>query len=222
MKATRSDAIVFVVTFLAALLVRLDFAIVLGAATSILLFIRKAAEPELVEYSFNAEGQLAEMEGHARQAGSEVSIVHVEGDLFFGAAELFRDQTRRMCSSPDLKVVVLKMRNAHNLDATSVLALEELATYMRSTGRHLLLSEARKDLIRVLINSGLIESIGRDNIFPDSVRNPTLSTAKALRRAKTFLDGEDARVSIFVEEKKKEQDSLERTGKEADKPKEVS
>ena len=197
-KTTRSDAVVFGTTFLAALLVRLDFAIILGAATSILLFLRKAATPELVEYVFTEEGHLAQLEDRKRP-DPEVSIVHVEGDLFFGAAELFRDQMRRVVEDPNLKIVILKMRHAHHLDATSVLALDELIRYMREHDRYLLVSEVRKIAIRIFRNSGLIEVIGRENIFPDVTSNPVYSTAKALKRARDIIGHEKAKVSIYVD-----------------------
>lgn len=197
-KTTRSDAVVFGTTFLAALLVRLDFGIILGAATSILLFLRKAATPELVEYVFTEEGHLAQLEDRERP-DPEVSIVHVEGDLFFGAAELFRDQMRRVVEDPNLKIVILKMRHAHHLDATSVLALEELIRYMREHDRYLLVSEVRKIAVRIFRNSGLIDVIGRENIFPDVTSNPVYSTAKALKRAREIIGHQKAKVSIYVD-----------------------
>ncbi len=201
MKATRSDAIVFFTTFIGTLLFRLDTAIYFGAGISILLFLRKAGMPELVEYTFTDEGQLTQLEDNKR-THPEISIVHVEGELFFGAVELFRDQMRRIVEDPNLKIVVLKMRNAHHLDATSVLSLEELIVYMKDLDRYLLVSEARKDVIRVLKNSGLLEIIGRENIFPDVTQNPTLSTARALKRAQELLGDEKAEISIYVEQAK--------------------
>ncbi|MDP4694044.1 MAG: sodium-independent anion transporter, partial [Opitutales bacterium] len=126
-------------------------------------------------------------------------IVHVEGELFFGAADLFRDQMRRICEDPNLKIVVLKMRNAYNMDATAVMALEELMLYMTEKGRYLILSEVKVDIIRVLRNSGLYDIIKERNIFTDEPLNPTLSTAKALKRAKEHLGNTTANVSIYVD-----------------------
>ncbi len=210
-KTTRSDAIVFATTFLAALFIKLEFGIILGVVTSIILFLNKAAVPELVEYAASESGQLTPLGEECKRPDPKVSIVHVEGALFFGAAELFRDQMRRVVEDPNLKIVILKMRNAHHLDATSVLALMELIESMRRHDRHLLVSEARKPVIRVFKNSGLIEVIGRENIFADAAQNPTLSTAKALRRAKDILGGKEAEVSIYVGsgKKSKEDDSSE-------------
>ncbi|MFP4069958.1 MAG: SulP family inorganic anion transporter [Verrucomicrobiota bacterium] len=197
--ATKSDATVFLMTFVSGLCMPLDTAIYIGVGTSIVLFLKKVARPEMVEYAFNDEGQLAQTSENVGRAIPEVSIVHVEGELFFGAADLFRDQMRRICEDPNLKIVVLKMRNAHNLDATGVMALEELLRYMNDKGRYLILSEVKADLIRVLKNSGIYDLVEARNIFTDEPQNPTLSTAKALKRAKEHLGDTDANVSIYVD-----------------------
>lgn len=197
--STRSDAAVFGATFISGLFMPLDTAIYVGVGTSIVLFLKKVARPEMVEYAFNDDGQLTEMEKPEQRESPEVSIVHVEGELFFGAADLFRDQMRRICEEPNLKIVVLKMRNAYNLDATGVMALEELLLYMGERGRYLILSEVKNDLIRVLKNSGLYSIIEERNIFVYEPSNPTLSTAKALKRAKEHLGDSTANVSIYID-----------------------
>jgi SulP family sulfate permease len=202
--ATVSDRVVFITTFLAALLIRLDFAIILGTGTSVLLFLRKAAQPELTEFTPDEEGQLTPLEAKEDTKAAEISIVHVEGDLFFGASELFRDQMRRVCEKPEIRIVILKMRNAYHLDATSVLALEELIRYMTEQERTLLITEVRKDAVRIFRNSGLIDVIGRENIFPDHPSNPTFATARALRRAMTLMGGQEADVRIFLGKSRKQ------------------
>ena len=199
---TKSDASVFGATFVSGLFMPLDTAIYVGVGTSVILFLKKVARPEMVEYTFNEEGQLAEMDKSEQRSVPQVSIVHVEGELFFGAADLFRDQMRRICEEPNLKIVVLKMRNAHNLDATGVMALEELLLYMDEKGRYLILSEVKADMIRVLKNSGIYEQIEERNIFTDEPSNPTMSTAKALKRAKEHLGDTLPDVSIYVDRKR--------------------
>lgn len=203
--ATQSDKITFFATFLTGMLLALDTAIYLGAATSIALFIRKVSQPEMIEYKFNKSGQLTELDTAEKRQNPEVSIVHVEGELFFGAADLFRDQMRRISEDPNLKIIILKMRNAYRLDASAVMALEELIHYMNSKGRYLIISEARKDVIKVFKNSGLLDLLERRNLIPDVLGNPTLSTARALKRAQEQLHewGEtDANVTIYVENQK--------------------
>ena len=201
-KATRSDGFAFAITLVFGLTVSLQFAIFAGVLTSVLLFLRKVAQPQMIEYGYTEEGSLAEASPQTKRAEPEVSIVHVEGELFFAAADLFYEQIRRVGDDPNIKVLVLKMLNAHHLDATSVLALEELLDSLGEKDCHVLLCEIRKENLRILKNSGVLSRINRRNIFPYITHNPTLSTAKAIRRAKALVEGTPAKVTIFSEQKR--------------------
>ncbi|MEM9026537.1 MAG: SulP family inorganic anion transporter [Verrucomicrobiota bacterium] len=201
-RARPGDALVFVVTLLTGLVVALDVAIYLGTAVSIGLFLRKVARPEFTEYAFAEGGQLKEIGDEHRQI-PEISIVHVEGDLFFGAAELFRDQLRRICEDPNLKILILKTRNAHHLDASAMMALEELISSMNSKGRYLIVCEAKAETMDIIRRSGVVELLEERNLIPDDPSNPTLSAARALKRAQEQLGewAQKAKVSVYVGEK---------------------
>ncbi len=200
MNATGSDAAVVTITLIAALVARLDTAIFLGTAVSIALYLKKASKPHLTEYEFNQEGQLAEAE--KREQRSSISIVHVEGELFFGAAELFRTQIQHVCVDPNIKAIILRLKNARHLDATSVMALEELICFMRERDRHLIISGASPEVHEVLKNSGLLDVLDDDpedyrteekdrNLFLNNPFNPNLSTRDALIRAQQVIGGEE-------------------------------
>jgi SulP family sulfate permease len=195
-RSTGSDALVFFTTLISGLLFPLDVAVYLGVGTSIVLFMRKAAMPQMVEYKFDVEGQLVEIADRGPRPDPQVSIVHVEGNLFFGAAELFRDQTRRIYEDENLRVIVLKLRNAHHLDATSVMALEELILFARATERTLMVSEVRPQTLKVFRDSGLLSILDEADLFLDDLDNPTAATAGALRRAKEIIGDVRAEVSI--------------------------
>jgi SulP family sulfate permease len=198
-KTTRSDAIVFVVTCGSALLFNLSAAIYVGAFTSILLFLRKAGIPDLREVSFNAEGRLDAVSRTGPSDTPGISILHAEGDLFFGSTELFVEQTRQVINDPNLKIIILRLKNARHLDATCVLAIGELVRVLRARGRHLLVSGARPEVFRVFRNSGLLFELGRENFFPEVPGNPTISTRNALKRANQLLGGRTADIRIFVD-----------------------
>ena len=188
-RATRSDTITFIITFVTALLFSLQTAIFTGVFVSILLFLKKVAEPEMVEQGFDEKGILTNYSKKTSRPEPEVSIVHVEGELFFAAADLFYEQMRRAGEDPNIKVLILKLLNAHHLDATSVMALEELIDGFKKKNCHVLICEVRRDILRIFRNAGILQRMNRLNIFPHSVSNPTLSTAKAVRRAKELVKG---------------------------------
>ncbi len=207
--STFDDAVVIIVTFIATLLAPLHVAIFIGVAISITLFLRKASKPYLKEYEFNDVGELREKEGNNARPIPAISIVHVEGDLFFGASELFRTQIQRTAADPAIKVIILRLKNARHLDATSVMALEDLVGFMRRKGLFLLISGASKDVYKVLKRSGILEILqegadrtqGESNIFLAMPSNPNISTRDALRRAQQLLGTKQADVRIFYDPK---------------------
>lgn len=200
--ATTEDAAVLVTTFIAALLMPLNVAIFLGVGISIMLYLRAASRPYLTEYEFSEDGELREAGEKRQRPIPAISIVHVEGDLFFGAAELFRTQIQKTSLDPDLSVIILRLKNARHLDATSVVALEEMVQFLRIHDRHVIISGATKDVYRVLKNAGSVEVIGKDNIFLNHPRNPNLSTRNALKRAQELLGTTEADIRIFYDPSK--------------------
>lgn len=205
LSATGSDALVFLTTLAATLMVPLHVAIFTGVGVSVMLYLRKASQPRLVEYEFNQQGDLAEAAASGGRQNPSISIVHVEGELFFGAADLFRTQIQRTCADPSLRIIILRLKNARHLDATCVLAIEDLVRLLRRDGRELLISGVMKDVHRVLRDSGLVDVVGRENIFPASPSNPNLATRNALKRAQELLGTTEADVKIFFDPGKKKE-----------------
>jgi SulP family sulfate permease len=207
LRSTADDAAVLMITFVATLLAPLHVAIFIGVAISITLFLRKASRPFLIEYEFSDAGELREMGEKRRRPIPAISIVHVEGDLFFGAAELFRTQIQRTVSDPAIQVIILRLKNARHLDATSVMALEDLILSMRQKGLHLIVSGATREVYRVLKKSGILITLqdgcdrrkGESNIFLTNPQNPNLSTRAALKRAQQVLGTDKADIRIFYD-----------------------
>jgi SulP family sulfate permease len=102
-------------------------------------------------------------------------------------------------------VVILRMKNARHLDATSVMSLLQLHEYLRKSKRYLLISGINPDVERVLRASGAYDRIGGENVFPAEA-NLTMSTRRALLRASHLLhhDGSTAKadVRIFYDRKR--------------------
>jgi SulP family sulfate permease len=199
--STPSDLVVFVVTLGSCLFLKLDTAIYVGIGVSLTLFLRKTSTPSLVEYAINESGTFAELRDKKDRPHPEISIIHVEGELFFGAADLFQEQVRSLAENQNIRVFILRMKNARHLDASTVMAMESLHDYLRSTGRHLLISGSNPDVTRVLENSGLLDQIGRENIFP-AEENATVATRNALKRAKEFLPDAKPELRVFYDKKR--------------------
>ncbi len=203
-RATKSDATAFGFTFFGGLFFPLDTAIYMGAAASIILFLRKAANPEMMEIGFNDEGELTEKtpQGAAElRETPDISIVHVEGDLFFAASDIFLDQARILVADPNKRITILRLRNARHLDGTTAMAIGDLVKFARSMGRDIIISGATPDIERVLRNSGILKLLGEENFFPQIAANPNIATRNALRRAQEILGQKDANIVIYAKHK---------------------
>ncbi len=207
LRSTPEDAGVLIFTFLTALIFPLYIAIFIGVSLSIFLFLRKVSKPHLVEYQVSDDGELLELGEKQKRPNPAISIVHVEGALFFGAAELFRTQVQRLVVDPNIKVIILRLKNAYHLDATSVMALRDLIRFVRSKERHVIISGATRDVYKVLKSSGVLRTLqkgcrreeGETNLFFYAPSNPNISTRDALLRAQELLGTKKADVKIFYD-----------------------
>jgi len=184
---TPADALVFIATFLSGLLFQIESAIFIGAGLSIILFLRKVSVPQLIEYTFDEQGAPIEKQKQLLKNTPEISMVQVEGDLFFGSTDIFLDQCRLIVQDPNLKVIILRVRNVHNWDATSVMALRELITFARKANREVIIAGALPELETVLRKAGILEFLGEENFFLHTPGNSHLSTRHALMRAQSLI-----------------------------------
>lgn len=215
LRSTRADAAVFLITLAAALFLKLESAIYVGIGTALVLFLQKTSAPSLVEYTFTDTGQLGEMPAGTKRANPQISIIHVEGALFFGAADVFQEHVRHLTEDPNTKVFVLRMKNARHLDASTVMALENLHDFLRAKGRYMIFSGCNDEVMRVLKNSGLLTKIGPENVFPAEA-NLTMSTKRALKRATELLQTSDADVRLFYEKLPNVEPAAKTTGQATD------
>lgn len=184
MKATTSDGFVLWVTILACLFFSLDMAFYIGVIISIILYLKKAAIPQLVEYDFDKTGELINLDLSPTNKEKNIRLIKVEGELFFGAADLFQSTLKSITEdNGKTKVIILQLKNARDIDATSCLALQQLNDYLKISGRHLIACGIMPPLWEVLCDSGIVESLGKENLFVFDERHPHQYMLKAMERA---------------------------------------
>ena len=201
LKTTKSDAVVMLATFTATLLFSLDTAIYIGVGLSLVLFLRKAGHPRLIELEYDQTNGFQEMKPADKRRIPEISIVHIEGDIFFGAAEFFENEIGRIASRPGLKVLILRVKSAYCLDATSIMGLMQFAEKMKKTDKLLVVSGVTGEVERLFRRSGLDKVVGKENIFFSDVA-VLKSTKKALHRALEYVNSKgegEYRVSLFYD-----------------------
>ena len=188
-RATKSDAVVLAATFLSCFFFSLPLAFYIGIASSIILYLRKASTPRVVECIYDeSTGEVHRALEDEKREPRAIRVINVEGELFFGASDLFQ-QTMRAVSEEDktTKVIVLRLKHAHDLDATAALALRQLKDYLRRNGCHLVVYSISLHAYEVLENSHLIEHLGKENVILFDPEDPHSSLTRSLSRAQELL-----------------------------------
>ncbi|MCB1180450.1 MAG: SulP family inorganic anion transporter [Chlamydiia bacterium] len=188
LRATRIDSLVVIFTFASGLFFNLDIALYIGVILSIVLYLRQAATPLLVEYSFNNIGKLRPIEQEDERLDPRICIVQAEGELFFGAADILEMKLRELSEGESIRIIIFQLFNTRSVDASICLVLKKLHRYMRSEGKVLLASGVNKEVWKVMRSAGLIGEMGEERFFKTNEQLPSEPTRSAYAFAKTLIE----------------------------------
>jgi SulP family sulfate permease len=162
-RATRGDAAVLVVTFLATLFLHLEFAIYVGVLLSIGLHLAETAHPRI--HSIVPDLKTGRMVGSAREIiCCQMDVVTIEGAVFFGSATfVLEDLQRRLKNHPSMANLLIRMHQASILDASGIHALEILLKEVQERGGGLYFAGVKQKVFLVFKNSGLLRQVGESH-----------------------------------------------------------
>ncbi len=193
LRGTMSDRAAFVTTVLGTWALPLDRAIYLGVGISIVLFLRRARLLTIHEMIIGEKGRFREIDPEAGEAGRSclaIRIMNLTGPLFFAVAGELEAALDSLVRNLAVRVLILRLRQAQDIDVTTASILEATAQKLASQGRTLILLGLRRPALALLEQTGVTERIGPENLFPTQVGWFTAMEA-ALRRA-LALTGEHA------------------------------
>jgi SulP family sulfate permease len=159
-KAPKPDAAILLVTFLLTVFVDLVVAVNVGVIVAALMFMRRSAEAVQIE---EQQADTATDAGHATPpAGEGVVVYSIQGPFFFGAAEKLERtlaHTQRRAHT-----LILRMGHVPFVDATGILAIEEIISDFRRHGAAVLLAELRPNVRYKLERAGILDHLGAENL----------------------------------------------------------
>lgn len=167
LRAQRGDVLVMVSTFLLTVFVDLAVAIESGVVMAAFLFMHRMSESTQLGFVTDELNEEAE-EGsdpnaiQQRAVPDGVEVFEIYGPFFFGAADRFKDEMRRVEKPP--KVLILRMRHVPTIDATGMQALEDLFKKCQKQGTALILSGVQAEPWEQLFRAGLYQRIGPQNV----------------------------------------------------------
>lgn len=184
---SRRDGAVMAITFAAILVLEIQYAIYLGVIASLLLLIHKTSQLHMIELAESAPNQYRELEIDGEAGRSPLVLLQLEGDLFFGVSEELEEKLESIAGR-GAKVIIIRMKRTHGMDATAQETLSEFTNAFRERGGRIILCGLRPEMIERIEQSRLEEAVGKENLFPMGATN-FASVQKAVENAKEQLRG---------------------------------
>lgn len=184
-RVSRSDLAVCIMTMLATMLVPLQYAIFVGVFLNISLHLRQASRLQMAEMVSSPTGPFMERPLSDRTGQQQVIFLQVEGQLFFALADEMELRLAALLKG-NARVVIFRLKRTHSIDVTVLGVLEDFVKRMQSVGRHVVLCGLRPELMQKLRAYGLVETLGRENVFPTG-GGAFDSAKKALLRARHLV-----------------------------------
>lgn len=178
--------VVMVVTFVATLIVPLQFAVLFGVALSILLqTIRQSNKVVVTQWVLQPEGFPLEQPSPKRLPSRRLTLLNVYGSLFFAAAKNVEEMLPEV-GNVTHAVVAINLRGKSEIGSTFVTVLQRYSQALHSRHSKLMLVGVDPVVRDQLAKTGVLKLIGDENVF---VATPQLGAAlnQAVAAANTWL-----------------------------------
>lgn len=185
--ATRFDRRIVIATALAAVLISVEFCILIGVLLSFVLYVPRVARVRMSELTLTRERVIRERVEGDPPCG-RLLIFDLEGELFFGSAPNFEEHLALINerAGADIRVVVLRLKRARNPDAVCLGLLGDFVHRLQQRKITVLLCGVQNDLAKALRNTGLEGTLGTHHIFREG-QGAWSSTLDAVRFAYGLL-----------------------------------
>ena len=190
LRASRFDAVIVAATAIGAFAISIEFCVLIGVFLSFALTVPRAGNILLSEFVVGDDGGIHERIP-SDKACTRILIFGLEGELFFGAATSLEAHFDAIDGriGPETRVVVLRLKRAHNPDAVGMSMLIGLYERLEARGVRVLLCGVRREMAGLLRRTELGGKVPADQIFLEEPVRRT-STIRAVRHAYDLL-GDD-------------------------------
>jgi len=189
------------VTFLATLVLSIPMAVAAGLLLTVVFYLKTSASDVRVRELIRLEdGRIAESKPPARLASEAVTVLDVDGSLFFAGARTLAEALPRPAGATR-PVVILRLRGYTSVGATLIEVLDDYADELSEVGGRLYLSGVDQEVGKQLRRAGkldldrVVHLIPANDIFG-------ASTEQAVAHASAWLGSRRDDSSLMAKEQK--------------------
>ncbi|NOZ37975.1 MAG: SulP family inorganic anion transporter [Gammaproteobacteria bacterium] len=168
LKSNHSERAIFMITFVATLLLDLEFAILIGILLSLILYLMRASQPRIltrVPDPALPNRKFSDGAGHAIEC-PQLHIMRIDGSLFFGSVAYLREKLAKLEQEhPEQKHLAIVAQGISFVDLAAADVLADEAAKRRARGGDLYLINVKKGLWDSLEANHAFDKINPNNVY---------------------------------------------------------
>jgi len=168
--SNHSERAIFLLTFLAALFLDLEFAILAGILLSLVMYLMRVSKPRILSrlpdpHKPNRKFSTVSENSHLQEC-PQLHIMRIDGNLFFGSVAYLREKFARLAQQhPEQKHLAIVAQGISFVDIAAADVLANEAARRRAEGGGLYIINPKDGLWESLEECHALDSIGANNIF---------------------------------------------------------
>lgn len=164
-RAPLEDAAILAATMLITLFLDITYAVAFGVIASAILLLRQLMRiPVASELLPDPTGRIPAVSrelGELIQQRPDITFFTAGGLLSFHSAAAFEFELSGRSVGP----LILRMKDVHYIDTTGLLRLEAIVDHRQKHGGRMILTALRPEVSATLERFGILDKLGRDNVF---------------------------------------------------------
>ena len=161
---------VMTTTFVLTLIIPLQYAVLVGVGTSVVLFvINQSTRLVTKRLIIHADGGVQEVDPPDVVPAHEVVVLQPYGAIFFASVPELLEQMPTVAETSRRSVVILRMRGADDAGSTMIEMLDSYAGELQAVDSKLMVVTDNQRVIRQLRVTGITGLIGQENIYEGTV-----------------------------------------------------
>ena len=176
-KTAFKDLLVVGVVTIITVVLDLMIAVGVGLLISAFLFIRDIIGAKVYKKKYRCEQihskriRTEQETTVLKEHGYEILVYELSGNLFFGTADKLSDDVQKELNGT--QIIIFDLKQVDTIDITGAELIKRICDDVKANGETFMLSSlfsgtrSREKLMLYLKDLGVMESVGKENIFPD-------------------------------------------------------
>jgi len=164
-KSTKGDAVIMIATFVATLLLPIEFAVLLGILLSLAYYIMRTSVPR-IRAVLPDENYKHFIPHPDEKSCPQIAVMDIRGDLYFGAVSHLEEAIHKhLAKHPGQRFLLLRMHTVNHCDFSGIHSLESIVEIYRSMNGDVFFVKVQNPVLAIMKSSGFYQKMGEDH-FP--------------------------------------------------------